>query len=218
MKLLKIEGSRKKEITKIFDYINHINFDLYLKCQKQDSLLNSISFNNKFYTKNLLFDSNTFDKINQLDKIHSNLINLPLSEIDNALDILLSYWEYDNFQIKTYNITNIISGQFSNMEIPDIKIKNTEIIIFPDASRSTICSDYILFPDEQMDKILNMDIGCILKVKNKRKGSKEKSYEIVEHNIDDISSTALKNLTNGEIEFATYISLAEDSYDALFPC
>ena len=136
----------------------------------------------------------------------------PNEEISKILELVLPVWEPEKFERGGF-LSQKTHGSFSNDFVPVIRSYNDdEIIIFPDDGRGSICNNYLVIED--METILKKPIGEILTLKNKRKGSKQKTYKILEHKAK--FATALKEMKTGKTEFITSEGLAEDCYDALF--
>lgn len=91
-----------------------------------------------------------------------------------------------------------------------INLKKEKIIKFPDDSRCSICSNFLVTDELQI--LLDKKEGDIVFITNRRKGSKQKIYTILEIKEDMV---AIKNEEN-KVEFITWLSLAEDCWDCLF--
>lgn len=232
MNFKKVEGNGERLIKKIFDFLNHIDIDYltkwtkiiefghhvayYRKCDEREKtkweeekrIGRAWGFGPDYYIN---FDKETYDKYNKLNKIHEKLLSLSNNEILNKLEIIFPYWDISNFNCTSWQR---MSGKFPNNDVPDLKLNEIKIIIFPDDSRGSICSNFMVIDDDEMNEILTYDLGKIIKLKHKRKKAKIQEYEVIEHR--EKFSTALKNCKTGKIEFITHISTAEESYDCLY--
>jgi hypothetical protein len=223
--LVSVDGDGERQIRKIFDFINYWKYDDFLKWREASRIAAHIAYYQKcdeekkqinrgsFYQSDLYIqlDDKTLKKYDKLNFIHQNILMKPNDEIKRILELMLPVWEPDRFKCGGF-LSQTTHGSFSNDAVPDIKLDDNKIIIFPEDGRGSICNEFLVTYD--MDKILKMPIGKTIVLRNKRKGSKQKTYKVVEHKAK--FATALKELKTGKIEFITNEGLAEDCYDALF--
>lgn len=215
-KLVDIDGNGGKMIKTIFDFIEKISEEDFEKWNDILDTMPDIYYYKKCekdgYNKYINFDEETFQKMKHLNKIHKNLISEKTEDIILKLEELLPYWENDFVYNDNFFNKTKYSGKFINNDLPNIKITKNNIIIFPDDSRASICSNFLVTDD--MEILFNKKEGESIAIRNKRKGSKTKIFTILEHNNDKV---AIRN-DNNEILFVTWLSSAESCWDDLFDC
>lgn len=215
-KLVDIDGNGVKMIKTIFDFIEKISEEDFEKWNDIIDTISDIYYYKKCekdgYNKCINIDEESLKKIKFLNKIHKNLISEKTEDIILKLEQLFPYWENEFvFDNNHFNKTRYY-GKFKNNDLPDIKINKNDVLIFPDDSRGSICSNFLVTDD--MEILFNKKEGETIAIRNKRKGSKTYIYTVLEHNNHKVAIQS----NNGDILFVTWLSSAENCWDDLFEC
>jgi hypothetical protein len=217
-----IKGDCSKEIEKIVDIFHNIDIEDLLKweriCATFDSmeLINNLNKNSSMFNVTIDDSAKDINKINKLFKIHENLLmsSNDIDDIMKNLEIIYSYWEIENFYIKILGFDKFLYGHFTNYDVPNIKTKKSELVIFPDSSRGSMCTNFIAL--NNFDELKYKNIGDTIELLYSRKYSKPKKYKILEVNYEGFY--AVKNLKTNKIEFIADEYDIKNAYDALFDC
>jgi hypothetical protein len=162
-------------------------------------LINNLNKNSSMFNVTIDDSAKDINKINKLFKIHENLLmsSNDIDDIMKNLEIIYSYWEIENFYIKILGFDKFLYGHFTNYDVPNIKTKKSELVIFPDSSRGSMCTNFIAL--NNFDELKYKNIGDTIELLYSRKYSKPKKYKILEVNYEGFY--AVKNLKTNKIEF-----------------